>query len=446
MANQKAIDANKPTEETSKDVPPKTDSWFHNLLKGGFDIGKQSIAILVLVIVVITPLVYMLTVPIPTQIQADLLVDRVSFRVATPVELKQPIRFNSAAFTEFEHVRFTPSALPLQKEQFTSSVLPLQSTAILSTVNITGLGEQLWPTVTIDTKTPSAKHFGTLHELTIAKGADVLLSIESGKGERRELSITINNDYKLSTSAAPFVSLRHSGAFHITTQSCRIDGMKLPSSFSVDSLWARKPSINIKGQSDTLKLILSLVDDQDVNISMASKLAPTELQLAERGYIVPKGIAITKLDLLREDMVMGQKVVEPAVEEGKISYPAYPNIEPVSFGTSNFMFFDQLADFKIGQIVFEPSKNSFRIRLFGLAKESVRTYPQNFPENIREYRLTYFDTIAEASKFRQVMFEILLWAIPIIIGVVSIVTITIKLSDDDMTKLASKVLELTKNK
>ncbi len=440
---------NKTTNELVR--PLKANSWFANLFKSGFNIGKQSIAILILLGIVITPLIYWLTLPIPTQIQVDLIVDRISFRVGTAVELKQPIKFHSLTITEFEHVQFTPSTLPFQPEhtRFTPNALPLQNAATLRTVHVTSLDEQMWPTVVIDTKAPNTKHFGALHELTIAKGAEVELDIEAGEGTRKKLSITI--DHKSSSSPAPFASLQHSGSFHIITKFCQIKGIKLPASFSVAGLWARNPFIDINGQSDTLKLILSLTDAQDVKIAMATKspnkykshlvsgdISINKLPLIDdvkiamaakssnmnKGYIVPRGIAITKLSLLRETIVMRQKIIEQMVKGGKISYPAYPNIKPISFGASNFSFFDQITNFKIENIVFEPSKNSFKISLNGLANKSVRTYPQGFPENIREYRLTHFETIPLTSKFIQLMFEILLWSIPIVIGIIGIVTTT----------------------
>ncbi len=426
---------NEPVEK-----PLKANSWFTNF-------GKQIIAIQILFGIVITPLVYWLTLPIPTQIQADLIVDRISFRVGTAIELKQPIKFHSLIFTEFEHVQFTPSTLPFQPEhtRFTPNALPIQNAAALRTVHITSLDEQVWPTVIIDTEAPDAKHFGALHELTIAKGAEVELGIEAGEGVRKKLSITI--DYKSSSSPAPFASLQHSGPFHIITKFCKIKGIKLPASFSVAGLWARNPSIDINGQSDTLKLILSLADEQNVEIAMAAKspnkykshlvsgnISITKLPLVDDVKIaiaakssnrykgLPRGIAITKLNLLRENIVMGEKIVESVIKSGRISYPAYPNIKPISFGVSNFSFFDQITNFKIESIVFEPSKNSFKISLNGLANKSVRTHPQGFPENIREYRLTHFETIPLTSKFVQLMFEILLWSIPILIGMIGIMT------------------------
>jgi len=415
----------KHAKEWLKSISSKTKPWFSNLVKSGINISKQIITMLALVIIPITLLIYLLTMPVSTQIQAELTVDRVSFRVATPVELKKSIKFHSATLTEFDDIRFTPNDLPLT------------NVGDLDTVHITGF-EQDWPTVMIDTATPDPTHFGELHELKIAKGAEVELTIEA---DERLLNITINNAHT-SPITPPAASLLHSGAFQVTTRGCQIAGMALPPSFPVTRLSEHEiPSIDITGQTNTLNLILSLADDQNVEILMDSQLA-TESQSS--GYIVPKGISITELSLLRKEMVKGQAVVKTAVKKGEIRYPAYPGIKPVTFGNSNFVFFDQMQHFRIEKIAFDPNENGFKVTLNGLAKESVRSYPQGFPENVREYRLSYSDKIVKAGKFYKLMFEMLLWIIPIIIGVVGIVSITrIKLSDDDITKLAERLNKQT---
>jgi len=413
MTLSKAIPAAK---KWLKAILSKTKAWFSsNLLKTGI-IVKQIFIMLALVIIPIALLIYLLTMPVSTQIQADLIVDRVSFRVDKPTELKKSIKFHSATITEFDSIQFTPSDLPLK------------NMGDLNTVHITGFDED-WPAFTMDTATPSTTYFGELHKLQIAEGAEIKFSVEAD----RVLNITINNAHTSPTS--PIMSLQHNGAFHVTADGCQIAGMALPPSFLVTSLSEYEmPSIDVIGQTDTLNLILSLADDQNVEIFMGSQSPDTESQ-----FVVPKGMSIIELSLLRKDMVRGQPAVETAVKKGEIRYPAYPSIEPMSFGNSNFVFFDQMQNFRIEKIVFDPSENGFKVTLNGLATESVRTYPQGFSENVREYRLSYSDEIVNAGKFYKLMFEMLLWIIPIIIGVVGIISIMVKLSDDDITKLADKV-------
>jgi hypothetical protein len=388
--NSKATRSKKLTKEWLMLIAEKTPHLFTNLLKSVLKIGGQSIAILILVVVFIAPFVYWLTVPIPTQIQADFMVDHVSFRVGAATELKQPIKFHSAKFGEFEHFQFTPSAI--------------KNVPILNTVDITGKDERFQPNVLLKTITPDATHFGVLHKLIIEKGAKVTLGVQAGEGAHQELSIAIENDPK--SPIAPLAILRHRGAFKITTRHCQIDGMILPASFDVGDLSRRNPMLKITGQADTLRMTFSVPANQDFDI-------------------LPSGLSITDLDLFRDEMIKGERVVTTAVKQGNIRYPAYSKVEPVRFGASNFVFFGKADTFKIDKVSYDPNSKGLKIRLNGFAKVSIQSYLKDFPENVREYRLTRADTIAKASKFSQVMFGILLWIIPIIIGVVGIVTINI---------------------
>ncbi|MDM8559635.1 hypothetical protein [Candidatus Parabeggiatoa sp. HSG14] len=402
MDNSKAIRSKKSIGTWLRIVPAKTGHLFTSLVKNVFKIGVQSIAILILVVITIAPLVYWLTMPIPTKIQADLMVDHVSFRLGATTDFRQAIKFHSATFREFEQVQFTP----------------LNQGEALNTVHITGKNERLLPTLSLTTLMPDTTHFGVLHKLTTAKGAKIALSIKPGEGAYQALGIAIENDPNSLTT--PLAILQHRGAFQVKTRHCQIDGIEYPTTFEVGDLSRRNPAIAITGQTDTLRIMLSVPANQDFDI-------------------VPSGLSITDLDLFWDEMVKGQRVVTTAVKQGEISYLTYSNVEPVSFGASKVSF-GKADTFKIEKITYDANSKSLKIRLNGLAKNSIRTYLPDFPDNDREYRLTRADTIAKASKFSQVMFDILLWIIPIIIGVVGIVAITrIKLSDDDLTRLAKKL-------
>ena len=395
-------------------TPTSTKNWLINLLKGGFHIGKQIIAILLLIVILLAPLVYLFTMPVATQIQAELVVDRISFQVNERTELANSIKFHSATITEFKEIQFTPEEMPSVNSDK------------LDTIRITGFDED-WPTVAIETATPSTKDFGELSELSIAKHSEITFSVEPSENL---LQITINSSSEPSTA-----SLLHVSPFQVITQGSEIQGMSLPSNFSVTRLSEYdSPFIEVTGQKNALGLNLSLVDVQDTGIVMKS-------QVVDENYVViPKGISITELNLLREEMIGDKFVRRTAVKKGEVRYPAYPNIEPIHFGESNFLFFDDMKNFYVEKIVYSPQEQGFKVSVSGLAESSVRTYPQGFPDNEREYRLTYADKIVNAGKFYQLMFTMLLWIIPIIIGVVGIVSITkIKLSDADIDKIAEKL-------
>ncbi len=361
----------------------------------------QSAFILALVLMVIWPLVYWLTVPIPTEIQASIIVDQVSFRVKAATKFTQPIKFHSATFRNFEHIQFTPTVTKNKKIK------------TLKTVQITGKDERFLPTINFKTLTPDIMQFGVLHELTIAAGTKVALKIQEIEPAYEELSIVIEDDLGTPTTVpAPTIILRHRGPFQIMTRHCQINSLKkLTKKFEIEGLSRRNPAIKIIGQADTLRMMLSVLANQEFTI-------------------VPNELAVTGIDLFNDDTVMGQKVVTTPVIQGKIYYPAYPNIEPISFKESNFVFFGKADNFKINKISYDPATRGLKVQFSGIAEQPVMIYPQNL-EKLRQrkrqdYRLTRSDTIAKASKFRQTMFDVLLWIIPIIICVVGIVTINLK--------------------
>jgi len=345
---------------------------------------------LLLVIMVITPLVWWLTMPIPSQVQIDLIVNRVTFRVGNVPTTLKAIKFHSATFRDFERIQFNPISFAAHNP------------TNLNPVQIIGKDERFLPTVAFETVTPDDLNFGVLQRLSIAPEAEVTVEIDENKGNHEELAIEIEK-----SPSAPIAIMRYRGAFQVKTRHCEIEGVELPPTFEVTRLSRRNPALNIVGQPDAFRLMLTVPAEQ-----------PFE--------IFPSGISITKLDFIWEDSKQGQKVVKTAlVEEGEISYPAYPNIEAISFAASNFVSFGELDTFEINKVIYDPEHKGIKIRLSGLIDGPLTIYPQGFPDKMRDYRLTRAETIAQASKFRQVMFEILLWLVPIITGVVGIMTINI---------------------
>ncbi|EDN68557.1 membrane protein [Beggiatoa sp. PS] len=368
----------------------QTHHLFKSLMNNLAKIILQSVAILFLVIMVITPLVWWLTKPISTQIQVDLIVNRVTFRVGEIPAILKTIKFHAATFRDFNRFVFNPTAITNQ------------DALALDTVQISGKDERFLPTMTLETVNPTETDFGVLQTLAIAPKTDVTIAMGESEGSHGELAIEMENSTKSSLA-----TMRYRGAFQVKTHYCEIDGVELPANFEVTSLSRRNPALTVTGQPNSFRLMLSVPAEQAFELFQS-------------------GISITELHFIWEDIIQGQKVIKTAlVEEGEISYPAYPGIEPIRFAASNFVFFGKVDVFQINKVTYDPENKGIKIRLSGLIEEPLTTYPQGFPDKVRDYRLTRADTIAQGSKFRQVMFEILLWLIPIITGVVGIVTINI---------------------
>jgi hypothetical protein len=376
----------------------KTHHFFESLMNNLVKIILQSVAVLLLVIAVITPLVWWLTKPISTQIQVDLIVNRVTFRVGEMPAILKNIKFHAATFRDFNHFMFNPTTIANHQEPFA-----------LGTVQISGKDERFLPTITLETVDPTEVNFGVLQTLAIAPETEVTIAIGENEGSHGELAIEMEKSTK-----ASLAMMRYRGAFHVKTHYCEINGVQLPPNFEVTRLSRRNPALTVAGQASNFRLMLSVPAEQAFELFQS-------------------GISITELHFIWEDIIQGQRVIKTAlVEEGEISYPAYPGIEPIRFAASNFVFFGKVDVFQINKVTYDPEHKGIKIRLSGLVEESLTTYPQGFPDKVRDYRLTRSDTIAQGSKFRQVMFEILLWLVPIITGVVGIVTINIvKIKPDE---------------
>ena len=365
-------------------------TWLHYVSKSVIKITLQSAIILLLIILAIMPMVFWLTNPIPTHIQVELIVDHVRFRVSTPTEFK-PIKFHTATFRDFERFTFAPM------------VITNPTNSKLNTVNIKSKSEQFLPTLVMDTIEPNETSFGVLSRLTVPQNVKVVLDVDTSEKTLQTLNITLEREEELETPQPMIARFKHTNEFRLTALYCQIEGMDLPSSFQVSRLSPRDPTLKLVGHPNILRLMLlvSTVDDFE---------------------IVSSDISITDLDLFWEDQ--NKKRMKTAIKQGQIAYPAYPDIQPVTFSSSDLVF-GKNDDFRIDKITFDAETKSIKILLSGLAKESIKINPKGFPEIAREYRLTRSDTISKGDKSRQVLLEILLWIIPTIIGIVGIVTINV---------------------
>jgi len=352
-------------------------TWMKDLLKVLYRIGNQSLVIFVLVMIPTLPMIWFLTNPISTHIQIDLSVNKFSFRVAgnEPIEIKS-INFQSAIIEKFEKIQFSQNDDSIE---ITKNESPVDSRAIIETI------------------APNIRQFGTLNMLVLTPKSKIVLRItDSGK-----LLIFVEDFEIFKEIKSPIAIFNHKSAFKIeSTNNHTINLPKNPINLS-----EMNPLIKITGQSQGLQLILTIANDKNFDI-------------------LPTGVKVTALDLVERDMVEGDLVVRTGlISKGKISYPAYPQIDPIEFSDSNFLILGKKDNFKVECVHFDSESQGFKVRLSGLAQEQIATHPTGFPDKSRDYRLTRFETFAEKSKFRKLLLEIIIWLIPAIIGIVGIVIV-----------------------
>jgi len=129
---------------------------------------QQSFKNLLIIIIILLPPIYVMTTPIQTHIQLDLVVNRVNFRVAQqPMELGN-IKFHSVTVKDFEQITFAPL----------NAVTP---------VSIRSKAAELLPSVLLETLNPTPTEFGILQNLQVESAAKVTLSTETLQTEHETL-------------------------------------------------------------------------------------------------------------------------------------------------------------------------------------------------------------------------------------------------------------------
>jgi len=349
-------------------------AWFKETLGNLQYVAVQSVKILVVVIAVLLLPIGLMTMPIDTQIQLDLKVNRLSFRVTQqPLELGR-LNFHNIMLRDFQQVEFKQGNTPV---------------SIVS--------QELLSSVQLETANPTTTEFGTLQPLTIEPPAKVTLAVAAFQSNYDTLTITIEE------AVTPLMaSVLPPSVFQLTADQCKVEGLAAADPVSVSGLSHRHPEITVTGKNKALTMILDI---------------PTQESLT----IFQKMVLSHELEFISEDLEKGQRVADTTLlAEGVLSYPEYPQIEPVTFKESNFVWLAKMDDFYIEQIVLDSENRGVKIRLIGWATEPVITYPKGFSKQRTDHRLTFAEILGQGSKFVGVLLNLLIYLIPIIIGLVAI--------------------------
>jgi len=335
---------------------------------------QQSFKNLLIIIIILLPPIWVMTTPIQTHIQLDLVVNRVNFRVAQQSMELGNIKFHSVTVKDFEQITLAPlnAATP---------------------VSIRSKAAELLPSVLLETLNPTPTEFGILRNLQVESAAKVTLNTEHGT-----LVIAIEE-----ANNHPSASLSHLTAFRAVPDQCEeVQDFDIS---NITGLSRRNPYLTVTGKAQALKIILT---------------TPVEKSFP----LFQEMLSTQKIELIQEDwkdIEQGQRVAETTLlAEGKMSYPEYPKIEPIVVKESNFVLLDKTDEFLVERMDFDSEQRGFKIRLSGLAKNSVVTYPKGFPAQRKDHRLTIAETLGQDSKFTGILLNLLIYLIPIVIGLVAI--------------------------
>jgi hypothetical protein len=231
----------------------------------------------------------------------------------------------------------------------------------------------------------------------------------------------------------PVARLLYRTAFQLIPDHCEeVQGVDIR---EIAGLSRRNPFLTVTGSDHALKIIFTtpvqkffpvfqkMISAQELAVTgsdQALKIIFTT-SIQKSFPIFQNTISTQELEFLWEDIEQGQRVADTTLlAEGKISYPEYPKIEPVKVKESSFVLLDKTDEFLVERMEFDSEQHGFKIRLSGLAKQAVVTYPKGFPAQRKDHRLTIAETLGQGSKFVGVLLNLLIYLIPIVIGLVAI--------------------------
>jgi len=414
-------------------------SFFHNKDKTWTWWGAFSVALsftLLLGGISAAAIYYWMIERVDTEIRAELTASQFSFVTNRDIRLNS-IKFQSIQINEFENI----TLYPLPGESSDNSQLPEglyemgiipdegevhSANIFMKNVNDEHCGRYAQPVITLPEadnkqlynhyvsimsflKTLEMKPCGKLDGFIIPKGSKVTL--QASPYNLGEFNVIVT---KLENPLQVLVSFKE--AFQLTTAFNQIiaDEAPLPikdqdATFTMTLDEDEDPYITITSQPERLELRLSVFPQNPFFIFSESDINfPIETPKIFIADDTPEGVPRPRATLLTE---------------GTISYTDYSGIEPVSFKESDIIRFGEGGKFKMERIRFVPKQKDgsggIEVRLRG--EPTKFTINETF-KNEQDHRLTHYETVKE-NKFWQIAFDYIIWAIPLIIGIMGLLLI-----------------------
>lgn len=347
----------------------------------------MSLNVMLIVTIPMSLLVFYITRSIPTLIQARLVTERVTLKVNQDTFLKT---------MAFEGISI--------KEGFVETALRPENG---ETLQIETAPNALFPEMQVEVANPTT--LGTLSPLEIKAGTKVTLEFQE-EGDRKQLYLEL---WAQNHTSQLINLVFGDSALNVKVQRCKM-GQEVyrVHDFSIERLSPRYPSIEVKWQGKTRRLLLTL------NSSNTFK-------------VLVKPISASGLEFLTEKLENGERIVNPVIKQGTISYPQLQKNTSIEIEPYSLMFFAKQDQFFLEQMVFNPKVNGIEMHLSGKARGSLSTIPVGLAnsedkESARhDYRLTWWDIWVEGEPFWNRLINMIIWLFPIVIGLVAIVKVEV---------------------
>ncbi len=320
---------------------------------------------------------------LPTRVQLDLVVDRMSFAVAgdQPVDFPaQPLKFRVLSIENYDQIRFSPERFTLGSSEDPGAAV----TSRLGEVTLSGATDAI-PVLTIASADRQARAAGRLESIALTPGCEVTLQAANSGGP----SLTVRVDGEdLSTNVLPMGTLDLSA-----TGTSMVGGNRRASDANALHMRVTLPphAPYLAVQGERRPFVVSATLDSTEPISLAV------------------GVRIARAEFLKQGRAGAPETA--VVAPGQIGYPDYPGIAAIALRTTDLVGVGDLRDVSLSRLKLDPERGGLELRLEGVAgKIDIVSAGAR-----RDHRLSLFDMLWHGTR-TAVLFAILVWGVAVSIG------------------------------
>jgi len=366
-------------------------------------------------------IIYIAVMRVDSEIRTEFTTKKFIFTANSEIEFNS-LKFQSLVVHEFSEITLYPLPIEENDHRFSSDVnllkiTPKKGESDNSYIDIKNIddeycGEYVLPKITFPKASEEQLHeyfisvisfikqlkqkpCGKLTNFPIYNGNTITL--EANPDNNGEFNILIDKDQSKVDFSPVLVSFEE--AFQLNSESTEIIHGDVQLSTEEADLKMlldedKGSNITILGQSNKLQLRLRAFPEKSLTF-----FSPTNISI-----VTPRIFTYNEHNDQKESSLM---------IEGKIDYMDYPNIKPLSFKESDIIRFGKGGDLKIERIRFNPT-SGIEVRLRGK--------PTELSINGNDRRLTFYRT-AKESEFGGIAIDYIIWAIPLIIGIMGLILI-----------------------
>ena len=318
---------------------------------------------------------------LPTRLQLDLVVERMSFTLAGDQAVDfpaQPLDFRMLSIENYERIRFTPERWALGPNEDPGDARPTSPGEIV----LSGAAGAT-PALTITRTGDQGGGAGRLEPLVLKPGSGVTL--EAGNSGGPSLTVQVDGD-DLSTHVLP------RGMLDLSATGTSIVGDESRTRNALQMRVTLPPYAPYLAVERVLRpFVVSATLDSAEPISLGT------------------GIRIDKIEFLRQGPSGAPE--SAVVAPGRITYPDYPDAGAVVLRSTDLVGVGDFEDVVLSRLNLAPERGGLELRLEGMAGK-IDTVSAGARQ---DRRLSLFDRLWHGTR-ATVLFAVVVWALSVSIG------------------------------